>query len=85
MARWGFGVTADLPVRREVLEQVGPFDERLRSGGDADWGERAAALGFRAVYVPAVRVRHPARARLRELVEKSRRTARGVEDLGWVR
>ena len=80
--RWGFGATANLLVPRAVLDAVGAFDARLRSGGDADWGERATAAGFRVVYAPDVLVRHPARATWGELVEKAVRTARGVEQLG---
>ncbi len=82
---WGFGATANLFTRRATLLAVGPFDRRLRSGGDADWGQRATAAGFRTSYEPHVRVRHPARATLAELAEKSTRTARGVEDLGVLR
>ena len=83
--RWGFGATANLLVRRATWTTVGPFDARLRSGGDADWGQRASAQGFRVAYDPRVRVRHPARASLAELFEKCTRTARGVERLGELR
>lgn len=83
--RWGFGATANLLIRRDTWVAVGPFDARLRSGGDADWGQRASAQGFRVAYDPRVRVRHPARASLAELVEKCTRTARGVERLGELR
>ncbi len=83
--RWGFGATANLLTRRATWAAVGPFDARLRSGGDADWGQRASAQGFRVAYDPQVRVRHPARASLAELVEKCNRTARGVERLGELR
>jgi glycosyltransferase involved in cell wall biosynthesis len=82
---WGFGATANLLVRRAVLDAVGPFDVRLRSGGDADWGQRATAAGFGLRYAPDVVVRHPARATLAELAEKTVRTARGVEHLGLLR
>ncbi|MBS2021614.1 MAG: glycosyltransferase [Deltaproteobacteria bacterium] len=47
---WHWGITANLAVRRSVLDRVGPFDEvlgaggRLRSGGDADWVRRATAV-----------------------------------------
>jgi glycosyltransferase involved in cell wall biosynthesis len=80
--RWGFGATANLVVAREVLEEVGPFRGDLQSGGDAEWGERATAAGHRVVFRDDVVVRHPARATLRELVRKARRTTRGAEQLG---
>jgi hypothetical protein len=82
---WGFGATANVIARRSVFVAVGEFDARLRSGGDAEWGERASASGARTVYAPDVVVRHPARASWSELREKSARTARGVEDLGRLR
>lgn len=85
VARWGFGATADLVVRREVLDRVGPFRAELVSGGDAEWGERAAAAGHRAVYRDDVVVRHPARRTVRAMVRKTRRTTRGSEHLGVLR
>lgn len=81
VARFGFGVTANLLVRRPVFDAVGPFDPTLRSGGDAEWGERATAAGHPPAYRPEVLVRHPARRSLAELVEKTRRTTRGVEQI----
>lgn len=80
--RWGFGATANLVVAREVLEAVGPFRDHLQSGGDAEWGERATASGHRVVFRDDLVVRHPARATVRELVAKARRTTRGAEQLG---
>ena len=50
-----------MAVRREVLERVGPFDERLVNGGDEEelqqrW--RAARPGGRIRYVAAAEVVH---------------------------
>ena len=80
--RWGFGATANLVVRRAALEAVGPFRDHLQSGGDAEWGERAAAAGHRTVFRDDVIVRHPARDSLVEILRKARRTTRGAEQLG---
>jgi glycosyltransferase involved in cell wall biosynthesis len=79
--RHGFGATANLIARRRVFERVGPFDATLQSGGDAEWGERASAAGCRLVYRQDVRVGHPARSTLKEVVSKLRRTTRGVEEV----
>lgn len=79
-----YGVTANLVARREVMDRVGPFDATLASGGDLDWGRRAHAAGYRITYRPDVVVRHPARATLRELRAKARRTLRGAVRLGLV-
>lgn len=59
--RQGFAATADLWVRREVLDEVGGFDPALLSSGDLEWGRRAAARGYAAVFAPEVRVGHAPR------------------------
>lgn len=83
--RYGFGATANLVVRRAVFDHVGLFDATLQSGGDAQWGERASAAGHCVVYREDVRVRHPARRKIRELTEKTTRTTRGVEQIAEAR
>ena len=77
----GFGVTANLLVRREVLDDVGPFDGALASAGDAEWGRRVTAAGWSIVHAPDVIVRHDARRTWRQLITKRRRTMRGNLDL----
>jgi GT2 family glycosyltransferase len=52
-------VTANLFVRRAILERVGGFDPTLPSGGDYDFVRRAVADGARLVYAPRAVVRHP--------------------------
>jgi GT2 family glycosyltransferase len=43
---WPFAQTANAAVRREAFEQVGGFEESLRSGGDADLCFRLRAAGW---------------------------------------
>jgi GT2 family glycosyltransferase len=74
----GFGVTANLVVRREVFERVGLFDETLLSGGDFEWGRRATSLGYRAVFEAAALVRHPARRSYQGLLRKQNRVSEGI-------
>ncbi len=74
VSRMGFAATANLFVRREVIEQVGPFDRRLRSGGDREWCARLQAAGHRLGYCAQAAVHHEPR-RLPELLVKSRRLA----------
>ncbi|PRY12940.1 glycosyltransferase [Kineococcus rhizosphaerae] len=57
----GFAVTANVVVRREVFDAVGPFADALPSGGDAEWCGRAIAAGYRLTYVEDAVVAHPAR------------------------
>jgi glycosyltransferase involved in cell wall biosynthesis len=79
-----FAVTASMVTWRSTMDRTGPFDARLLSRGDAEWGQRVAAWGGIQRYAPDAVVLHPARATLRESVAKWRRVARGraVNDLG---
>ena len=73
----GFAVTANLLVDRRVINEIGPFDARLRSGGDRDWGHRLHMAGGRIGYAPDVLVRHPARTDTLALIRKRRRVQAG--------
>lgn len=75
--RFHFAATANMFARRRVFEEVGAFNHDLKSGGDREWGERVADAGFRQVFESRARVRHPARATLRALLQKTVRTTRG--------
>ena len=66
ITRQSFSVTANLVIRREVFDAVGPF-AGLELAEDVDWGRRAAGAGHRIVYAPEVRVLHPARRSMAEL------------------
>lgn len=77
-----FGATANLLVRRSVMAKVGPFDAKLKSGGDREWGRRAAGLGVKQAFVADVVVNHPARRDLRAIVAKARRVTGGRYALG---
>ncbi|HEX2300454.1 MAG TPA: glycosyltransferase, partial [Pseudonocardiaceae bacterium] len=83
--RFGFGATANLVVHRGVLDTVGAFDPQLTSGGDAEWGARATAAGYRIGYAPDARVCHPPRTTVRAVVIKALRTTRGAEQLAALR
>jgi len=72
-----FAATANMLTFRSVVEEVGPFDHELRSGGDREWGERVYEAGYDLVYAPDAIVRHPARRTLTSLVRKRIRTTRG--------
>jgi len=69
----GFTVTANLFSSRWVFEQLGPFDQGLKSFGDVDWTSRAVQRGYKLAYCDEASVRHPAR---RGLLEVNRRYAR---------
>jgi GT2 family glycosyltransferase len=75
IASLGRCATANLMVSRSLFDEVGPFDERLLSGGDADWGERAQRAGIPLHYLEDFVVSHPARPTLSDIVRKKRRLA----------
>jgi mycofactocin system glycosyltransferase len=56
-----FVPTAALVVRRDALEELNGFDERLRFGEDVDFIWRLVAAGWTVRYAPAATVVHPAR------------------------
>lgn len=53
-----FFETANIAYRREWLERLGGFDERMRRGEDTDLGQRAVAAGARTAYDPDALVVH---------------------------
>lgn len=74
-----FAPTANLFVRREVIQVVGGFDARLRSSGDVDFGQRVYRAGFRQLYAPEAMTYHPARNKDEQL-KKMRRVGSGAAD-----
>lgn len=76
----GFGVTANLIVRRSAGDAVAWFDIDAVSGGDAIFGRALRSNGSRLVYESRAVVDHPARSTWDELLGKARRTA-----AGWAR
>jgi GT2 family glycosyltransferase len=73
----GFGATANLALRRDVL-RVHRFDATLRSGGDRELCRRAGAAGASIAYTPDAIVDHPARATAGALRTKVHRIAEGI-------
>ena len=77
LARHRYAPTSCLFVTRELLDDVGTFDERLVSGGDREFGNRVHDAGYELHYAPEVVVRHPARNSMRALVKRNLRIGRG--------
>lgn len=73
----GFAATANLIVRHDVFCRVGPFDAKLKSTGDREWGQRLTAAGLALDFVATAAVDHPPRQKLTELVAKRRRLEAG--------
>ncbi len=83
--KYGFGATANLFAWRHAFERAGPFLAEIKSGGDLEWGRRAAGCGYTVEYDEEVCVRHPARASLSQLYSKMVRTAGGLHDLNRIK
>ncbi len=72
-----YAPTSCLAVRRELIEDVGRFDDRLISGGDLEFGNRVDAAGYELAYCPASTVIHPTRNSFTELYKRNVRIGRG--------
>lgn len=76
-----FGVTANIFTYKKVLENVGLFNDTLKSGGDKEWGKRVFLAGYKQVYSDSACVYHPARHSLKELYKRVTRIEGGKHDL----
>jgi glycosyltransferase involved in cell wall biosynthesis len=83
--RDGYAATCNLGVRRSVLDSM-RFDASLRTGGDAEFGRRATASGYRLVYTEKAAIRHVARPDRAALMKKVRRIVSGIpaQKARWV-
>ena len=72
----GMAQTVNLFVRRQVFEEIGFFDDRLRSAGDFEWTGRATKGGKRLVYAAQAIAFHPARS-YRQLLARAERILYG--------
>lgn len=69
ITREGFTGTGNLVVRRDIIQDVGPF-AGLSVAEDRDWGQRATRMGYRIRYVAGMKVYHPARQTFSEMRKK---------------
>ncbi|KAI9132435.1 glycosyltransferase family 2 protein [Acaryochloris sp. CCMEE 5410] len=76
-----FGATANVFTYKAVFDNVGLFDQTLKSGGDYEWGQRVFKAGYPQVYSAEAYVHHPARHSFAQLYKKILRTTRGPYDL----
>jgi glycosyltransferase involved in cell wall biosynthesis len=69
---WNRAISFTIFLRREVVERVGPFDERLglpsSSGEEIDYLIRALDAGARIEYDPSIVVEHPRKDNVPALV-----------------
>lgn len=73
----GFAATANLFCTKAQFEEVGPFDERLLSGGDREWAWRANTLHISMTYQPDAIVYTEPRRTLLGAIRQARRVVAG--------
>jgi GT2 family glycosyltransferase len=76
--KWAYAQTANAAVRRAAFEQVGGFEERVRSGGDADLCFRLREAGWDLEERPFAVVTHRNRTTLRALARQRARHGAGA-------
>ena len=81
VAEESFAATANLWVRKEVVDQIGGFRPELVASGDLEFGQRATAAGFRLVHSPNARVGHHPRATLGDTWRLHRKLGSGFAEL----
>ena len=75
---WAYAMTANCAVRRAAFDALGGFEERVRSGGDADLCFRARAAGWELERRPRAAVVHRNRTTLRGLARQKARHGAGA-------
>lgn len=76
-----FASTANLFVKKDVMQKIGPFNPTLFSGGDVEWGKRAFKNNFQINYLDDAIVYHPLRKSFKEMALRERRLVGGFYSL----
>jgi len=63
-------VTANVFISKNVFEKVGPFNEKLFSGGDSDLAKRIKNSKINIHYCEQCLIKHPARKNFKDLLNK---------------
>ena len=74
---WPYAQTANCAVRRAAFEEIGGFNDGIRSGGDADLCFRLRAADWEMETRDAAAVEHHARSSLRAMVRQRARHGSG--------
>ena len=74
---WPYAQTANCAVRRAAFEEIGGFNDGIRSGGDADLCFRLRAAGWELETRDEAAVDHHARSTLRAMVRQRARHGSG--------
>ncbi len=77
VTRLRFGATANLFTFKNIIEEVGSFNDALLSSGDFEWGNRVFAAGHKQIYADDTCVLHPALKTFGQRFRKRIRIIRG--------
>lgn len=75
-----FGATANVFTFKHVLDDVGPFNANLKSGGDTQWGPLVVQGGYGQLYCDTAVVLHPSRHTFAKLRSRALRLIGGRYD-----
>ncbi|MHB8593676.1 MAG: glycosyltransferase family 2 protein, partial [Acidimicrobiales bacterium] len=76
-----FAATANLVMRRSVIESIGMFRPELTASGDWEYGRRSGAAGLRLVFCAEASVEHEPRTTLRDTWALHRKLGSGFAEL----
>jgi len=79
--KYGFCVTANCFVKKEILDRYGQFRIDMFSGADAEFGIRIKKSGINCVFIPNAIVWHQARSSFTQLFKRTKRVAQGQRKL----
>lgn len=77
LAEYQGAATANVFTYRKIFDDVGFFDESLKSNGDLEWGSRVYEKGYKQIYDEEVCIFHPARHSWSQLYQRTIRLASG--------
>jgi len=75
-----YAPTTNLLIKRNIIKKIGGFNEKLKSGGDFEFGNRVYRNNFKQYYNPKMIVIHPPRD-LKEKIKKMKRISKGEKKL----
>ena len=75
-----FASTANAFTYKKIFDKTGLFNEKLKSGGDNEWGRRVHMFGYSQLYMHETCVFHPARHTLAQLRSRMVRLVGGNYD-----
>ena len=80
-----YGATANVFTFKNVFDNVGLFNDKLKSGGDNEWGRRVFSFGYKQIYADDTCVAHPARYSFAQLYQRIGRLTGGCYQQYWKR